>query len=248
MSGRNRIGEAFQEETKYDPGRLRDADAGWEPRPDPFKNYEGPLAVVTLPDPDLDRDVSFWKILKKRRSRRRFRTEQDLDLSSLSRLLWASQGSTQRYGSTHFRTAPSAGALYPVETYLSVRSVQGLSSGIYHFRPHAFDLEYLRDRDHSRDLANAALGQTMVAEAQVTFLWTAVVARSRWKYRQRCYRYLYLDAGHIGQNLCLAAEAEGLGCCMVGAFFDDHINAILGVDGTEETILYLAVVGIPAHE
>ncbi len=242
------IGAKFQEETKYDPYRVRKpGDSESIPPAEPFKNYENPVAVFSLPDPDLSVGANLWEILRKRRSRRRFHTERSLSLESLTRLLWAAQGATQRYGRTLFRTAPSAGALYPVETYLSVRSVAGLAPGVYHFRPQAFDLEQLRDRDHSIDLARAALGQAMVADAQLTFIWTALLGRSRWKYRQRAYRYIYLDAGHIGQNVCLAAEAEGLGSCMVGAFFDDHINALLGVDGTEETTIYLSCVGIPVH-
>ena len=96
-----------------------------------------------------------------------------------------------------------------------------------------------------RDVAEAALGQTVVLAAQVTFIWTAVVERSRWKYRQRAYRYLYLDAGHVGENLYLAAGALGLGCCAIGAFYDDRANGIIGVDGAEETVIYLATVGWP---
>jgi SagB-type dehydrogenase family enzyme len=182
-------------------------------------------------------------LLENRRSRRTFDEESVIDLPVLSGLLWAAQGITDRHGEHSFRTAPSAGALYPVETYLSIRRVAGLRAGIYHFRPLSFDLEFLRDRDHSRDLAAAALRQAMVMSAQVTFVWSAVVGRCRWKYRQRAYRYIYLDAGHVAQNLALAAEAYGLGCCMVGAFYDDHVNALLGIDGTEETVLYMAAVG-----
>ena len=242
------VGEKFQEETKYDPYMPRDAaDSVPAPRAEPFKSYEKPVSLHALPKPEYPQGTDLWDLLMKRRSRRTFDTERSVPLERLTRLLWATQGATRRYGDVVFRTAPSAGALYPVETYLSVRAVSGLNPGIYHFRPQAFDLEYLRDRDHSHDLARAALGQAMVAHAQLTFIWTAVLGRSRWKYRQRAYRYIYLDAGHIGQNLSLASEAEGLGCCMIGAFFDDHINALLGVDGTEETTIYLAAVGVPVH-
>jgi SagB-type dehydrogenase family enzyme len=121
-----------------------------------------------------------------------------------------------------------------------------LQQGIYHFRPYAFDLELLKSGDFSRDLAQAALGQDMVAHAQATFIWTAVVERSKWKYRQRAYRYIYLDAGHIAQNLYLAGTASGLGICGVGALFDDAVNSLIGVDGREETIVYMATVGWPA--
>ncbi len=83
----------------------------------------------------------------------------------------------------------------------------------------------------------------MVADAQVCFIWTAVVERSKWKYRQRAYRYIYMDAGHIAQNLYLAATALGLGVCSIGAFYDDRVNALLGLDGIRETTVYLASVG-----
>jgi SagB-type dehydrogenase family enzyme len=122
-----------------------------------------------------------------------------------------------------------------------------LARGFYHFRPLAFDMEFIKPGDFGRSLADAALGQSMVADAQVVFIWTAIVARSKWKYRQRAYRYIYLDAGHIAQNLYLAGTASGLGVCGIGAFFDDRVNTLIGVDGTEETALYLASVGLLAH-
>ena len=83
----------------------------------------------------------------------------------------------------------------------------------------------------------------MAAEAAVVFVWTAVVERAKWKYRERGYRYLYLDAGHIGQNLYLAANSLGLGCCTIGAFYDDEVNRLIEVDGQRETAVYLGAVG-----
>jgi SagB-type dehydrogenase family enzyme len=168
-----------------------------------------------------------------------------LPVNTLSALLWAMQGITSEAGNFQFRSAPSAGALYPIETYFLARSVESLEQGIYHFRPLAFDLELIKPGDFSRDMAQAALGQGIVATAQVTFIWTAMVERSKWKYRQRAYRYIYLDAGHIAQNLYLAGTAEGLGVCGIGALFDDAVNALIGVDGTEETVVYMASVGCP---
>jgi len=92
-------------------------------------------------------------------------------------------------------------------------------------------------------LASAALNQDLIARCGATFVWTAVIPRTKWKYRERCYRYIYLDAGHIGENLYLAVEALGLGCCTIGAFYDEEINQLIGVDGIEETTIYLGVVG-----
>jgi SagB-type dehydrogenase family enzyme len=237
------IGEQFQQETKYNPDDMQGHTLDWDRQPEPYKNYEAPLATVPLPEPDLTGDPNLWQLLARRRSRREYDAGRPLTPERLSALLWATQGVTARYGEVLFRTAPSAGGLYPVETYLFVREVEGFEPGIYHFRPQAFDLEFLKKGDHARELAGAALGQTLVMAAHVTFIWTAIVERSRWKYRQRAYRYIYLDAGHIGQNLYLAAGALGLGVCTIGAFYDDKTNSIIGVDGIKETVIYMATVG-----
>jgi SagB-type dehydrogenase family enzyme len=102
--------------------------------------------------------------------------------------------------------------------------------------------------DFAEKIAHAALEQKIFTEAAVTLIWTAVFERSKWKYAQRAYRYVYLDAGHIAQNLALAATSIGLGSCQIGAFFDDEINQILEVDGTEESAIYLSVVGHPRKQ
>lgn len=241
--GKVGIGERFQQETKYDPDEMGGHALDWRRQPEPYKNYEAPLAIISLPEPELTGDPHLWQLLHSRRSRREFDAGRPLAAERLSALLWATQGVTARYGDVLFRTAPSAGGLYPIETYLLVRAVEGIEPGIYHFRPSTFDLEFLKRGDLARDVAEAALGQRMVMAAQVTFIWTAIVERSRWKYRERAYRYIYLDAGHIGENLYLAAGALGLGVCTIGAFFDDKANNIIGVDGIEETVIYLAAVG-----
>jgi SagB-type dehydrogenase family enzyme len=104
-------------------------------------------------------------------------------------------------------------------------------------------LETIAQGSFGRDLAEAALGQDMVRTASVVFIWTAIVQRSKWKYRERAYRYIYLDGGHIGQNLYLAASALNLGCCTIGALFDEEVNQLIGVDGKEETVVYMGAVG-----
>jgi SagB-type dehydrogenase family enzyme len=242
-SPKEKIGERFQQETKYDPDAMEGHTLDWSNQSKPFKNHKAPLAVIPLPESDLTGNTNLWKLLARRRSRREYDAGRSLTAENLSALLWATQGVTARYGDVLFRTAPSAGGLYPVETYLLVRAVEGIEPGIYHFRPDAFDLEFLKKGNLARDLAEAALGQQLVMAAQATFIWTAIVERSRWKYRQRAYRYIYLDAGHIGENLYLAAGALGLGCCAIGAFYDDKVNAIIGVDGVEEAAIYLATIG-----
>ena len=238
------IGERFHEETKYAAGRMGYA-LDWQNMPEPHKNYASPIATIALPEPLIGRPANVWEVFGRRRSTRVFSPAQSLPLDSLSSLLWSTQGITAIEGEWYFRAAPSAGALYPIETYILARAVEGLEQGIYHFRPHMFDLEFIKQGDFATLLADAALGQDMIREAQATFIWTAIVARSTWKYRQRAYRYIYMDAGHIAQNLYLAGTAAGLGVCAVGAFFDDQVNDLIAIDGVEETTVYLASVGRP---
>jgi SagB-type dehydrogenase family enzyme len=160
-------------------------------------------------------------------------------------LLWAAQGITREAVNWGFRAAPSAGALYPVETYMSSQNISDLEPGLYHYSPPEHALELLKEGDFRGRLAEAALDQDFIAGAGVVFCWTAVFARSAWKYAERAYRYVYLDAGHIAQNVALAAVALGLGSCQIAALYDDEVNALLGVDGVEESILYLTAVGRP---
>ena len=237
------IGERFHEETKYAAERMGHG-LDWQSMPAPYKNYPSPIGTIALPAAAQSQPANVWEVIGKRRSTRDF-SPASLPLSLLSSLLWSTQGITAMAGEWYFRTAPSAGALYPIETYILARAVEGLDPGIYHFRPHAFDLEFIKSGDFAPLLADAALGQDMIREAQATFMWTAIVARSTWKYRQRAYRYIYMDAGHIGQNLYLAGTAAGLGVCAVGAFFDDQVNDLIGIDGVKEIALYLAAVGWP---
>jgi SagB-type dehydrogenase family enzyme len=246
-SERHCIGERFQEETKYTADNIGGHFLDWEHMPERYKSYPESTQRIALPGPKPVEAANLWDVLYKRRSVRRYSPDPVMPLGTLSALLWATQGITAKAENFHFRSAPSAGGLYPIETYLMVRSVEGLARGFYHFRPLAFDMEFIKPGDFGRSLADAALGQCMVADAQVVFIWTAIVARSKWKYRQRAYRYIYLDAGHIAQNLYLAGTASGLGVCGIGAFFDDRVNTLIGVDGTEETALYLASVGLLAH-
>jgi len=183
--------------------------------------------------------------LVKRRSVRDF-TDDPLSLDQLSYLFWAAGGLQPRRGGDEFRTAPSAGALYPIETYVAVNRVSGVVSGIYHYSVKSHLLEELKSGDFGRQVATAALGQEMCADAAAVFIWTAIFQRAKWKYKQRAYRCVYLDAGHIAENFALAAVARGLGTCQLGALFDDECNRIIGVDGLEESVIYMSALGAPA--
>jgi len=238
---KDKIGDRFQDQTKYGRGR----SAGGPDRtrmPEQFKTYPDALARIELPALPLDTGSSLWKALAERRSRRDF-LRLPLSLPTLASLLWATQGVTGQVDGFALRTAPSAGALYPIETYLIVHRVEGLAEGLYHLDVWGKALEFLRPGNLEAEITAAALNQDMCANAPVVFVWTGVVPRGKWKYGERAYRYIYLDAGHIGENLYLSAEDLNLGCCTIGAFLDDEVNAILEVDGEIETAVYLAVVG-----
>jgi SagB-type dehydrogenase family enzyme len=166
-----------------------------------------------------------------------------MSMEELSQLLWATQGTTLEASGYKFRAAPSAGALYPVETYLVVNRVQELEAGVYHYDAVEGNLQLLENGNHGSRVAAAALDQPMAELAAVVFIWTAIVERAKWKYLERAYRYIYLDAGHIGQNLYLAATALGLGCCAIGALYDEEVNELVGADGVDETAIYMCTVG-----
>jgi len=241
------IGDRFQQETKYHRDRMPRGPLDRPSRPDTYKKYPD-ARRIELPDPQTAApDAPLHETLKKRKSIRQF-ADKPLGLEQLSYLLWASAGIQRRERGFEFRTAPSAGALYPIETYLAVNNVRVLPSGIYHYPVAAHVLEELKPGDFGPDAAAAALGQTMCAGAPVTFIWTGIFQRSKWKYRQRAYRYVYLDAGHVAENLALAAVALGLGSCQIGALYDDEANALIGVDGTEESVIYMTAVGTPVKQ
>ncbi len=239
---REGTGERFHRETKYRRGSLG-GGVDWSSRPPPTKRYPG-ARTVPLPRPGAGPSRSLGEILRIRRSVRRY-ADGPLRLEELSFLLWATGGVREIEDGFAFRTAPSAGALYPVETYLLASRVEGVPEGIHHYDVAGHALEEVSPGRFGEALSEAALGQEFLAEAQVVFLWTAVFARATWKYRQRAFRYVYLDAGHLAQNLALAAAGMGLGSCPVAAFFDDEVNALLGVDGSGESVLYLSAAGRP---
>jgi len=236
-------GIAFRyiQDTKYHRDRPMKDDLGSIPATSHFKNYPD-AARVQLSQPELSRPADLWQCLARRRSERNYSSD-PLGLDDFIRLLWAAQGVTARAGSHLLRTAPSAGALYPFETYLYVDRVEDIPQGLYHLNVADFVLERLKDGNYNRDITAACLGQPVVRRAAVVFIWTAMMLRCMVKYRNRAVRYIPMDLGHACQNVQLAATAMGLGSCPIGALFDDDINELLGVDGEEETVLYLITVG-----
>jgi len=236
------VGERFFQETKYIRGKRLPATRIIE-EPQLYKEYPN-APVFYLPEPVKEDGPGIWEILKQRRSLRDYTPLSGIALEDLSQLLWSVQGVTAKAGPFLLRTAPSAGALYPYETYIYAHQVDGLSRGIYHLNVKNFYLELLTAGDFSSALTKACLDQPMLKRASVVFIWSAVIDRSRVKYGERAFRYIFLDLGHACQNLYLAATAMNLGCCAIGAFYDDEVNRLVGIDGERESVVYLATVGV----
>jgi SagB-type dehydrogenase family enzyme len=235
------IGDTFQVQTRYDRNK---PPAGRKPiRLAPlYKTYAG-VHIIALSKPEGGA-ISLDEALHRRTSVRDF-SNTPLDESALSYLLWASTGIQRHEFGYAFRTSPSAGALYPIETYVVLNNVKTLAPGVYHYNIQTHSLEQLRTGDYGRSIAQAALNQRMCVQAAAVFVWTAVYDRSKGKYLERAYRYIYMEAGHIAQNLALASVSLGLGSCQVAAFYDSEVETIIEVDGKVEGALYLSVVGHP---
>ena len=237
------IGDIFFLKTKYDRETLGKGSLDWSKKPEIYKSYPD-AKKIELPDFNFDFNKDFFQILKKRKSIRSY-SKKELELEKLSFLLWSSTGILRNEHGFEFRTAPSAGALYPIETYIIINNVQDVAHGIYHYNIENHNLELLKEGDFRREAALAALHQYFLTEASVIFVWSAIFNRSKWKYKERAYRYIFLDAGHIAQNLALASIYVDLGSCQVGAFFDDEMNQLIGLDGVNESVIYLSTVGYP---
>ena len=228
------LGDVYHNATKYErPGGAAVQSV----------SLERPGKETKLPSPTIDGGMGLWQAVHGRRSLRDFDTSKPLTQAELSQLLWATQGLTHHPSDDRFRAAPSAGALHPVDTYLILNRVEGIPSGIAQYDVQSASLYMLAEGDFSEEIATAVLEQQMAAECGVVFVWVGVPGRSKPKYRDRAHRYVYMDAGHIGGQLHLAAVALGLGCCAIGAFLDEEVNALVGVDGESETAIYLSVVG-----
>jgi len=233
------LGAFYHQWSKPGHGPALGAAPDWGRQAARTKTYPD-VPRIPLPDPSGWQALGLEQAIESRRSVRDY-TAQPLTLDALSRLLHAAQGITEpRRG---FRAAPSAGALYPIELYPVVRDVAGLEPGIYHYAVQEHALEQVQAGDPHSAVMQAGLGQSVLGQAAVCFVLSAIFQRTRFKYRERAYRYVLLEAGHVGQNLCLAATGLGLGACTVGAFDDDDLNELLGLDGQEEAALYIIAVG-----
>jgi len=240
------IGEEFVRYTRYLYEPAPDSAKGVT-RPDAVFPYCGEIiqlpavGVITKPD------MTLAQAIEQRRSLRAY-AEQSLSRDELSWLLWATQW-VRDFRSTEkvevaFRNVPSAGARHPFETYLLINRVEGIKPGIYYYHPVKHGLVLFKEgSEWAETVCQGTFDQEMVKHSALTFIWVAHPQRTVWRYSQRGYRYLYIDAGHVGQNLHLAAEAIGAGACMIGAYYDEGMNEILELDGKSAFVIYMASLG-----
>lgn len=201
---------------------------------------------VHLPTPQVPDKQSFLDLIQSRRSNRAF-DARPITTRQLSTLLWATQGVTKQADNYTFRAAPSAGALYPINTLVAILNVERLQPGLAQYNETSHSLHWLRSGDFRATLFEATLKQNMLHNAAAVFISVADLNRCIWRYAQRAYRYIYLDAGHMAQNTALAAIALGLGSCAIGAFYDDMLDQLCALHDTQQTAIYLTVIGHPVQ-
>lgn len=185
--------------------------------------------MISLPQPTYKGTCSVEEALKGRRSIRSYKKE-SLSLADVSQLLWAAYGVTEKISgiSDGLKTAPSAGATYPLELHLVAGDVTGLPDGIYRYLPEKHALEKMVDGDKRASLCSAAHGQDMISEAPASIVYSAVYERTTGRYGSRGRdRYVYMDLGHSAQNVYLQAYALGMGTCAVGAFDDEAVKKVV---------------------
>ena len=218
-----------------------------KPPPPIEKPFSPDQTRIDLVPPDARQGIPALDVksaIAERQSHRQFRREA-LSLEEVSFLLWATQGIRERLDQgTAYRTVPSAGCRHALETYLLVNRVEGLPPGLYRYlalehKLVAVDLA----PGIAEAITKACWDQAMVQRCAATFIWVAVAERMTWRYGQRGYRYMHLDVGHVCQNLYLAAQSVGGGACAIAAFSDEDMNRLLGLDGEEQFVIYLATMG-----
>lgn len=195
---------------------------------------------IKLPNPSKDGDVSLEEVLNQRRSVREFKKEA-LSISEISQLLWAAQGITEK--ETSFRTAPSAGATYPLEVYIAVKKAEELDPGLYLFLPQENALVKKAEGDLSEKIASAGLNQKAIKDAPVNILFSAFYDRTTKIYGEKGERYVHMEAGHAAQNVYLQGEAIGIGLVVIGAFKEEELREVLNLK-EEETPLYIIPAGL----
>lgn len=192
---------------------------------------------IKLPKPQYDSNVSIEETLLKRRSIRSYKSE-PLAIAEISQLLWSAQGVTNRKG---FRTAPSAGALYPLEVYIAAGKVTDLDAGIYKYYAHRHEIVNTVKGDKRSELCRAGLGQSSIKNAPAVMVFCAVFERVTGRYGERGIQYVHMEVGHAIQNVCLQAISLGLGSVIIGAFNDYDVKEVMNFELDEHPLLILPV-------
>ncbi len=203
--------------------------------------------VIALPSPSRDvvAKPDVMDVIGERMSRRAY-ADEPLSRAQLSFLLWATQGVrvVNAEQTSSRRTVPSAGSRHPYETYLRVARVEGIEAGLYRYLPLSHSLLLLDQRPSLREELHVLTDrEDWAADAPVFFLWSCIPYRGEWRYHTMAHKSMLLDAGHIAQNLYLAAEAMSCGACTLGGYWQEGADRFCGVDGENEYVVYLAAVG-----
>jgi len=238
------IGSEFMERTKYRHLGPSAQQRG-EPQP-PLGVLFRDGAITELPAVEsvAGDGVDLRRAIEARRSVRQY-SETPLTFDEVTLLLWLTQGVRERLGErATLRTVPSAGARHPFETVILANRVDGVEPGLHQYDALEHRLVDLgAPADVAEQMMTACLGQEMILSSAATFVWVADPIRTTWRYGERGHRYIHLDAGHVCQNLYLAAGSIGAGVCAIGAFDDDEVNRVIGVDGETRFAVYVATVG-----
>ena len=239
------IGHEFMIQTRYENMKESEqVNKVIQPDLEMACDEQGKIIDLPMPEEIPPITIDFMALVELRTSVRDYQNV-PISLLELSYLLWCTQGVKQVLGNkATLRTVPSAGARHALETYLLIHNVEGLKPGLYRFLGLEHKLiEVNLAENISEEIIKACLGQSFIAKSAVTFLWMAQASRMTWRYGERGYRYLHLDAGHVCQNLYLAAQVIGCGMCAIAAFDDEYMNKVLGLDGEERFVVYIAALG-----
>jgi len=221
------------------------------------QSIESSTELIPLPRPRFDSHFSVEKALKTRQSVREY-GEASLSLAEVSQVLWAAQGFTRerkeppsRWNPKYewpggLRTAPSAGALYPVEIYLLAGKVEGLPSGVYKYVPKTHALRKVAEADKKKELCQAALGQPQIEKAPAVILMAAVYERTSYKYGERAERYVHIEVGSIAENIYLQSTALGIGTVLIGAFNDQEVKKVIALPSDESPLAIMPLGKMPA--
>jgi SagB-type dehydrogenase family enzyme len=207
--------------------------------------YDG-YPATPLPPP-VQIDTAFSEVVASRVSARFLRPEQ-LDLPQLAALLHHAYGITRTNEGTGFmrpfRSAPSGGGLYPLEIYFHSKRITGLAPGLYHYNPAKNEVRLLRSGDQTPLIAEGLVEfqSNLAYDSSAIFFLTALFERSTFKYLTRAYRFIFLEAGHVAQNLNLVATGLGLGCLNIGGYYDRVVDRLLGLDGVTQSTIYMVAV------